>query len=160
MRDFWYCVLACLHWKDGQKKRNIWKCEELVTWGRDRKRSSTHYPHCQPATPVQCPRLPNQPGPRPKKTETHTEAKKVLLRGVSPGNSKKQKKNSRLVAEFPPIMTLISSSFQCTSCHWKKLFLIDNLLSWRKTKRGTMAGTTVLCTQYPARVTIDSHTHL
>ena len=34
-----------------------------------------------------------------KKPETYTEAKKVLLRGVGPGNSKKKEKNSRLVAD-------------------------------------------------------------
>ena len=34
-----------------------------------------------------------------KNPETHTEAKKVLLRGVGPGNSEKKKKNSRLVAD-------------------------------------------------------------
>ncbi len=30
-----------------------------------------------------------------------------------------------------------------------------NLLTWRKTFLGTRAGTAVLCTQYPARVTIE-----
>jgi hypothetical protein len=29
-----------------------------------------------------------------------------------------------------------------------------DFLTWRKNILGTMAGTTVLCTQYPARVTI------
>ncbi len=117
VRGFWV-LCPGLPVLEGHKKRNISKCEELVTWGRDRKRSSTHSPHCQSARCA----VPSfaQQSPGPKKSETHTEeAKKLLLRGVGPGN---RKKNSRLVAGFEPIMTLLSSSFQSTSYHWKNFF--------------------------------------
>jgi hypothetical protein len=53
--------------------------------------------------------------------------------------------------EFSPIIFLTSSSFQNTSYHWIKRFSSYSLGA--KFVLGTMAGTTVLYTQYPARVT-------
>ncbi len=89
VRSFW--VLCSLPAFEGQKKRNISKCEELVTWGRDRKRSSTH---SLPLPARYYSAIPSfaQPSPRPKKSETHTEAEKCFLEGLVREIRKKRKK--------------------------------------------------------------------
>ena len=69
-----------------KRKGSFWKCQELVTCGRGRKRSSTHPP---PPPPWYCSAVPSfsHPGPRPKKPQTDKGALKVLWRGVGAGNS-------------------------------------------------------------------------
>ena len=81
-----------------KRKGNFYKCQELVTLGRGRKRSSTHSP---PPPPWYCSAVPSfsHPGPGPKKPETHTGAQKVFFGGVVRGIRFFSKKNSRLVAD-------------------------------------------------------------
>ena len=71
---------------EAKRKGNFYKCQELVTLGRGRKRSSTHSP---PELPWYCSAAPSfpHPGPRPKKLQTHTGGQKSVFRGVGPGNS-------------------------------------------------------------------------
>jgi hypothetical protein len=53
-------------------------------------------------------------------------------------------------------MSLLSSSFQRTSNHWSLIFPYSRFPQLAGKKMGTIAGTRVLCTQYPARVTTRS----
>ena len=85
VRGFWV-LRPGLPALEGQKKAKSWKCVKLVTWGRDRKRSSTHPP---PLPAWYCSATPSfpHPCPRPKKLQTHTGGQKSVFRGVGPGNS-------------------------------------------------------------------------
>ncbi len=87
-----------------------------------------------------------------------TNAKKVKAQkkkhtGVGVGDSKKTT-HTPLDAEFPPIMYLAFHSFQRTPYHWTKTISSHGFCNLAKK---TCGHSTVLRTQYPARVTTSSN---
>ena len=54
VRNFWYCVLACLHWK-GKRREIFGSVRNWLHGGGTENEALLIPPHCQPATPVQCP---------------------------------------------------------------------------------------------------------
>jgi hypothetical protein len=101
--------------------------------------------HCStPATPSE---------PKPKKESERERGEKVFFLGVGAADSKTKTTRTSVDAKFSPIICLAFPSFHSTPHHWITIIPSHRFPHLAQNKLGTMAGTTVLCTQYPARVT-------
>ena len=117
VRGFWV-LRPGLPALEGQKKAKSWKCAKLVTWGRDRKRSSTHPPPSSARLVLQCSTFVSPSRSQTKKNFRHNRGQKSVFKGVGAGNLKKKKTNTSLDADFSPILYLTFPSFHRAPYHW------------------------------------------